>query len=541
MNKLAILIAGMILTASLKPSFAVDEGEDVQSRRGNPSPGKVISNINEYTFQDEQVNLGPDDEDVLVIRTDQKVNLNRFVVKTFPLKNVTPREIRNIFRELTGKEGGRAEVIRDKKTRDNWLQVIVPTWVLPYIEKVIPALDEEWVRQFDDGSAQAYYTARHREIAAVKRLVDNWGGEGDSFLDPRNNAALISDEPYRVASWIEKGAKVVDVPEHQGNFKITVYEINTNNDLKLGLDYGAWKNGPGRNLFDVGAAGYDIHGHYRNASSFLDPLNHRDVLPNYSPQGGNDLEFSSYFYTANYMLTAAYVDFLASKGRAKVMAQSTIQVVSGSEGSLGSTDQVVTFDVQPNDAGPFGIVPTRLNDPDAGDPNLQTGDYSTHPRTVRRRGTGEVGFSVDIEPVILKETMEVKIHVRVSNVEGYTPQGLPIINASQIDTTARLTDGSIMVISGLTRDEKVNSKSGMPFLGSLPGLGYLFGGENNINRKKQLVVVIESETEVGDSYSKLSNPVAINTIKNQVKDGSQLKVPKTSFGFDMWLMGGKAE
>lgn len=35
-----------------------------------------------------------------------------------------------------------------------------------------------------------------------------------------------------------------------------MYEVNTNNDTKLGLDYINWKNGPGRNLWSFIVSGY---------------------------------------------------------------------------------------------------------------------------------------------------------------------------------------------------------------------------------------------------------------------------------------------
>jgi type II secretory pathway component GspD/PulD (secretin) len=127
----------------------------------------------------------------------------------------------------------------------------------------------------------------------------------------------------------------------------------------------------------------------------------------------------------------------------------------------------------------------------------------------------------------------------VSSVAGYTPQGLPIINSSTAQTKARLEDGSILILGGLTRQEKVESKQGMPFLSSLPVLGYLFGGENNINRETQIVIVIEGESETGGE-TKLANAAEIQTIAQQVEGESIPTLPKNPFGFDMWLLGPKS-
>ena len=114
---------------------------------------------------------------------------------------------------------------------------------------------------------------------------------------------------------------------------------------------------------------------------------------------------------------------------------------------------------------------------------------------------------------------------------------LPIINANTLYTQARLRDGSILVLSGLTRTEKINSKAGMPWLSRVPVLGYMVGGENNINRQKQLVIVIETETETGENYSNLSDPALVKTLAAQVNEGSKIEVPDNALGFDQWLLG----
>ncbi len=494
---------------------AIDESGGIQSRRGNASPSVAESNVNEYTFQDDQVNLGPDDQDVLVLRTDEKVLMNRFVTKTFPIKNVTPREIRNVFRELTAKEGGRAEVIRDKKTKDNFLQVIAPKWQMPFIEETISVLDKDWLEEYNDGGGTVYYKAKYRDADVIDGLAENWGGEGFSTVDSSNNSVLRFDEPYRLESYL-KGAKTVDLPEHQGRFSVKVYELNTNNDTRLGLDYVAWKNGPGRNLFGFGSAGYYLDQHGSSIGS---------LLTSFPSSQNKNRDYWGYY---NFLVTASYVDFLASKGKAKTLASGTVQVKSGATGTFNAADQVVSFVAEPNNPGSHG---------DHGDPLYNEAEHlSIYDRTLNRRNTGEVGVFVELKPVILKESVEMEVVAEVSSVAGYTPQGLPIINSTETVTKARLQDGSVLVLSGLSRDEQVESKAGMPLLGDLPVLGYLFGGENNINRQKQIVIVIESETETGGS-SILENPAEIDTIASQVEGESLPQVPRNPFGFDMWLLG----
>ncbi len=522
------LAAAWIITAT--GIFAMDESEGIANRRGNASPSTSESHINNYTYQDEQINLGPNDEDVLVLRTDQKNLMNRYITRTYPLKHVQPREIRQLFRELTAKEGGRAEVIRDKIKNENFLQVVAPKWQADFIEEIVPVLDQPWLMDVNDGAERLYYRAKHRDVRDLDRIAKNFAGEGYTAFDDENNAAVRYDEPYRAKEWF-RGATMVDVPEHQARFRVKVYELNVNNDLKIGLDYIAWKNGPGRNLFNFVLAGYKGTEDYRGASSVYTPFDPRTLAGDASRQSVRHLNYTRYA-SFNYLLTAAYVDFLASKGKAKVLLEGVQQVRSGGVADFAALDQILTFNATPVDPGPNGTVPTRVSDAGAGDAG-DSGDISIHERRLNYSRTGEVGVFVEIEPVILKESVELDIVVLVNSVTGLTPQGLPIISSSETVTSARMADGKGLVLSGLTRTEKIQSKAGMPFLGSLPYVGWLFGGETTVSREKEILITIECETETGGE-SRLANPPAIQTIEQQIK--GDVELPKNRFGFDMWLL-----
>lgn len=532
-RSLKIAVVTLIAMAALATSApAVSEAEDINKRRGNPSPSIGESNINNYIYQDEQINIDPDDADVLVLRTDQKNLLNRFETKTFELHNVFPREIRTMFRDLTAKEGGRAEVIRDKVGGQKFLQVIAPAWQIEYIGDVVKLIDEEWVEEFNDGTQQIYYQAKHRDIAAIDRIARNWGGVGFTAIDAPNNAATRSDEPYRIEGWL-KGAKASDIPEHQAEFRVKVYELASNSDTKIGLDYIAWKNGPGRNLFEVVLAGYEAYEGFSNVSSYLTPFRPRSA----AQTGASDQDqFQNYtrYASANYLVTAAYLDFLSVKGKVKTLAEGSVTVRSGETGSFGALDRVVTFNATPNNPGEYGQKPERINDIDGG--TAPAGDIAVHNRELQYESTGEVGVAVEISPYIMLESVEADVKVVVSSVAGYTPQGLPILNASRTHTAVRTVDGGTLVLSGLSRTEKVNSKAGMPFFSRLPILGYMFGSETNINRTKDIVVVIETRTETGGD-SKLANPPEISTMAYQTTADGAVEVPSNHFGYDQWLLG----
>ena len=115
------LLAGNVLAGG------GDEASGVATRRGDASPSASASEIDTYLYQDEQINIdGGEDAIVKVLRVNQKNLVNDYVVAVYPIQHASPKEIRSLFRVVTGKEGGRAEVIRDKVGKKAYLQVICP-------------------------------------------------------------------------------------------------------------------------------------------------------------------------------------------------------------------------------------------------------------------------------------------------------------------------------------------------------------------------------------------------------------------------------
>lgn len=64
----------------------------------------------------------------------------------------------------------------------------------------------------------------------------------------------------------------------------------------------------------------------------------------------------------------------------------------------------------------------------------------------------------------------------------------PIFNISAIVTSVHVESGDIIVLGGLTQDSLANDNSGLPILGSIPGLGRLFQ-HNMVNREKKVLMV----------------------------------------------------
>ena len=553
----AFLLAIVVLACTSAMATYTNYAEDITAKQGVISPNTDTSNIDEYTFQDEQINVAPTDGLVKVLRTNQKVNTNEFVSRLIPIKNMSEsqvRELRPIARAVCNIEGGHAEVVRDKVKKQYFVFVVCPPWMVDYVDSAFRALDQKWLNDTDDGSALAIYEAKYRDVSEIDALASTFaGGGGSRVVDGYRNSVNIVDEGAQIGGYLF-AAKAVDVPSHEITVDAQFVELDIKNDLKLGLDYIAWKNGPGRNLFEFICANMDYAENFRGASSIFNPL-----LPAVAPpsNSGENLrwEVSSRqrYCSTNAWITSAYIDFLQTKGKARVIVQPTIQTRSGRLAAWTDSTPVVAIqdsgdyqkDLYAGETRVYGD-PATVNPQDVrGDDGLpgpdftpnttNGGDLGAWDRYVNYVTSGRVGTFLVVKPYVGLETTEMHLLAAISNVNGVSPQGVPIIAKRAVSTYVSVKDGETTVIGGLKRDENVKQSSGMPFLSSMPVIGYLFGGEMKTSRQNDVVITLNSTTTVG-AGSKMAMSDSMRYVTQQATGEAPLEVPSNPFGYDQYLL-----
>jgi type IV pilus assembly protein PilQ len=80
--------------------------------------------------------------------------------------------------------------------------------------------------------------------------------------------------------------------------------------------------------------------------------------------------------------------------------------------------------------------------------------------------------------------------------------GNPYIIKKQTETNLIAQDGETIVISGLTKQKKLDGISGIPWLKDIPVLGWLFKGEGKSESMEEVLIfitptIIKPQTEVG--------------------------------------------
>lgn len=601
---LACLLLG--LAPALAPAYQNDYAQDVQIT-GNPSPANAVtgSSINQYgagqvdsqvdnlVNQDEQINLDQQSGTVRVLRANQKALINSYVTAVVPLKNVNPRELRGIARTICRKEGGDADVLQDRVNKQFYLVVVCPEFQLPFIQRTLATIDQPWVKEVNDGSWTIYYRGQHRDVRNMMRILQLYRSpDGVWDFDDANNAVLFFDQPNVEPLWVW-GTKEVDIPPSQLALDVTIYEVDTQNDLALGLDFVAWKNSLGRNLFELAAWNFEGD----NPVGFL---SNTPVLPAVASDWGC---FRGY----DFNITSAYIDFLQSKGRARLVTRSTLTAKSGTVGELAALDPVASFR-STSTATPEALtqrLPFRLADvinyyhehpPVAADllqrPSPSVGELAALPaaeataainalfaaqgftgfeliapalaakgadgtlsqgdlediyvpmtlalqvfrdRKLFYEQSGQAGVLLSILPVVGLKSAEMAVALDVTDVTGFTPAGDPIIEHRYVSSDVEVRDGQPMVLAGLKRTTNVRVGVGIPYLRDIPYAGYLFGREVSTKQQKELVVLMTPRFKLcptGAVAPPKEYVEAVATVQGQAK----LEVPKTRFGFDQWLL-----
>lgn len=90
----------------------------------------------------------------------------------------------------------------------------------------------------------------------------------------------------------------------------------------------------------------------------------------------------------------------------------------------------------------------------------------------------------------------------VARVEEFvSPDGsritAPVISRRETDTMARVRGGETIVIGGLTQARRDRTRTGVPGLSRVPGVGGLFGGRTDVEEKDELVIFLTPTIIVG--------------------------------------------
>ncbi len=133
-----------------------------------------------------------------------------------------------------------------------------------------------------------------------------------------------------------------------------------------------------------------------------------------------------------------------------------------------------------------------------------------------------VGINLSITPSFVdEETVRIKVHADRSSIESQSKKlgftAFSQTSKTSVDATAVMRFDETLILSGLTENETVKSKSGVPFLQSIPLVQYLFSQKNEEETKKSVLILLSPHK--ARRGSEHMTPSEIKEMKAALKKG----------------------
>jgi general secretion pathway protein D len=226
-----------------------------------------------------------------------------------------------------------------------------------------------------------------------------------------------------------------------------------------------------------------------NSNNNNNNLNNNNTNQNTSSNGSINLNALSNLNATDFQVTipAANAQLLFSDSNTKLIQNPQIRAIDGQKATLkiGERVPVATGSFQPGIGG-VGINPLV---------NTQF-QYL------------DVGVNIDITPrvhagreVTLKVVMDISSVTGQSNIGGISQ---PIIGQRKIEHEIRLKEGEVNILGGILEDQNVRSVSGIPGLGNIPLLKYLFSQTNTSHSENEIVFALIPHIVRGQELSELN-------------------------------------
>jgi general secretion pathway protein D/MSHA biogenesis protein MshL len=98
---------------------------------------------------------------------------------------------------------------------------------------------------------------------------------------------------------------------------------------------------------------------------------------------------------------------------------------------------------------------------------------------------------MNLVPVTSEVQVDENDEIRYKTLADGNQIGVPIVNVREMSTIVRVKDGEMLVIGGLISDVNEDTGNFAPVVGDIPLIKYLFGYEEKLKRKRELIILLK--------------------------------------------------
>ncbi|MCQ2380222.1 MAG: hypothetical protein MJ025_04795 [Victivallaceae bacterium] len=372
--------------------------------------------------------------------------------KIFVLKHVKASDILPFVNRacLRYDKSSTADSINDAAQNRQLLVVSTGVNMMPYVIDMIEMLDHDCKTENQygtgvsgDGMKFAFYRPKFRSSLDMENIVFKGGiassfPEGHYTVDRKTGTFYFQDTPATIVDILSK-LEFLDKPTPQARVELKIYEVRDSQLHDVGIDYLAWKNGPGLNIFSAGFQAFSME----IAEKMLEQLF----------EHGFDFASMTYgfggFYTAP-AFDFSFIRLLQQNSQARINSSASLLVTN-------TPDRTFSVYMSPEYQRLTKDEKHRSEVLVGGDATLGVMLYDV---TIAGHSDGIINFSYLLDG---------------SSVVERNNMGEEISNGVKIGSTASMKFGIERILCTWKRDEIVEQSVGVPILCELPILKYIFG------------------------------------------------------------------
>ncbi len=353
------------------------------------------------------------------------------------------------------------------------LTVTCPEKMMPYVDDFVAKVDRniqiEGKAPNDiirgTGITRAVYQPKYRSGSGLLNILVNSvigeGPAGSVYAYDQNSNQIYWKDNSSNTPFVFEFLSFIDRPAPQIVFDLKLYEVRESTLRDLGIEYLAWKNGPGLNIFQTA---FDVFSLSSSGSAALTAIS--------GPVGG--------FLVAP-QFDASFIRMLAQKGNASVTNTATINASNSDTGSYEIFFNPQLQNIVKNNNDQTSVVSSNLNLPEGFNQLYLRIDQ---PIVNIHYGSGQAGYDSSevftvkpYKPGAYNQypgTVFFAYSLQSATVLERSNTGEELVNTNSMSSSVLLDLDKEFVLGQWDCQQEVEQVIGVPFLSQIPILKYLF-------------------------------------------------------------------
>jgi len=301
-----------------------------------------------------------------------------------------------------------------------------------------------------------YADAKKLKVNLEKFLTEKAEGKvlGSIMVDEHSNSIIIQairSDIVRIINLIEE----LDMPTPQILIEAHIVETTSETARELGVQWGGLNYLGSGKWITPGAGSTGVLGQPFSAGA-IDPTSGYAV--NF-PITGAGMNIGYITENVGKNILAIQLSALQTEGRLNILSSPSITTLDN-QSAIFESGMEVPYQTE-----------------------IEAGVYKTEFK--------KAVLSLEVTPNVIDEkTIKLKIKTNKDEVDPTSVGDIPRIITKKAETNVILFDGQTMVIGGLSKESKADSKSSVPGLGDIPLLGWLFRVKKSEKTMEEVLIFI---------------------------------------------------